>query len=1101
MGAEKVTYDDQVTPILRNNCFKCHNPDKSKGDLDLTTYSAVLKGGGSGKSVLPGDPAGSKLIKAIERTEEPFMPSNGSKLSDADITVIRNWIFGGLLEKSTSQAMASNKPKLGGFSGSASKRPDGPMVLPVEWRLEPVSRIKRTTAVTALAASPWSPLVAVGGQHQLLVYHSGSLELLGLLPFPEVEPDCAQFSRDSRLLVVGGGEGAKYGFVDVYEIATGDRVVRVGNEFDTVLAADLNSDQTEVALGGPGKHVKVFSTRDGKLIRDLKKHTDWITAIQYSPDSVLLASGDRNGGLVVWEADTGQELYTLTGHKAAISALSWRDDSDVLLSASEDGSIRLWEMKEGREVANWNAHKDGVLDARFSHDAHVVSCGRDKKIALWDASGGKQRSWDAGGDLPVRVAFAEDGARIFASTLRGIVFVWLAADGSRVGEISSDPPTLVERLELASVDVVSREMSLKQSEEAFAAAEADAKKTEVAIAAQDQTSPAFQFAAATRQAQAAHRKAADEATRGLEPLKAAAAKSTSDLATAEADAAKTQAALDKVDKFSEPYKQLTKQIESAGQKATAAAAKASESGKTLADKTTAINTAASDLAAKMTVAVQARDKSGTALDELNKQSETAVRTLAQARGAADEDKAKLAHQQTSVSAAMTTMTNAENDVARLNAALAATNIDQAQIPELKKQLETATKQAADARAAYEGGGKTLGDLKTASEKSVTAADASETEVAKLKTAIESAKKASQAANESVAQLETAKQSAADAGKKEIEALQAAVARANSEQASAKAESADLQAKLDKTEKFSDAYHAAMKSLDDANKRVATLRTSVEHDRKEAADLEAAISKINSSSAAADAEAAKVLESLAKSDAGYQKFQELDKQLTSARQKASEAKTVNAKAMKEVEAAKAVITQIHVAQARMTLADAREALAASRHTNETMVAAVADAEKTSQDALKVLNEAKAALAAQPAAIDALRADVKKADDAVELAHTALREAGKTAAANPEAESTITLLVEKQNALKQATNQVQAAQKLVTTAENRLAGLTTQIKPLTATVESTAAKLETAKTAAAESTRQLATEQARVDKLAADYASLKGSAGASHVEAKL
>src|SRR5437867_7909983 len=45
-AAEKITYQDHVLPLIENNCAKCHNPDKKKGDLDLTTYSGVLKGGG-----------------------------------------------------------------------------------------------------------------------------------------------------------------------------------------------------------------------------------------------------------------------------------------------------------------------------------------------------------------------------------------------------------------------------------------------------------------------------------------------------------------------------------------------------------------------------------------------------------------------------------------------------------------------------------------------------------------------------------------------------------------------------------------------------------------------------------------------------------------------------------------------------------------------------------------------------------------------------------------------------------------------------------------------------------------------------------------------
>src|SRR5262245_22444722 len=109
---EKITYDDHISPILRNNCFKCHNPDKTKADLDLTTFSAVLKGGSSGKAVVPGDAAGRKLYKSVARLEEPFMPDKGPKMADAEVELIKKWIAGGLLEKASSQALAANKPKM-----------------------------------------------------------------------------------------------------------------------------------------------------------------------------------------------------------------------------------------------------------------------------------------------------------------------------------------------------------------------------------------------------------------------------------------------------------------------------------------------------------------------------------------------------------------------------------------------------------------------------------------------------------------------------------------------------------------------------------------------------------------------------------------------------------------------------------------------------------------------------------------------------------------------------------------------------------------------------------------------------------------------------
>ena len=60
--AKKITYEDDVLPIFRDNCLKCHNPDKLKGDLDLTSFSGAIKGGGSGVTLNARDPDGSLLF-------------------------------------------------------------------------------------------------------------------------------------------------------------------------------------------------------------------------------------------------------------------------------------------------------------------------------------------------------------------------------------------------------------------------------------------------------------------------------------------------------------------------------------------------------------------------------------------------------------------------------------------------------------------------------------------------------------------------------------------------------------------------------------------------------------------------------------------------------------------------------------------------------------------------------------------------------------------------------------------------------------------------------------------------------------------------------
>ena len=90
-----------------------------------------------------------------------------------------------------------------------------------------------------------------------------------------------------------------------------------------MLAADLSADQQFVALGGPNKLLKIYATKDGKLVTSIKKHTDWVTAIAFSPDGKYLASADRNGGIQVWEGATGKEYNVLPGHKAMVTALAF----------------------------------------------------------------------------------------------------------------------------------------------------------------------------------------------------------------------------------------------------------------------------------------------------------------------------------------------------------------------------------------------------------------------------------------------------------------------------------------------------------------------------------------------------------------------------------------------------------------------------------------------------------------------------------------------------------------------------------------------------------------------------------------------------------
>jgi Planctomycete cytochrome C/WD domain, G-beta repeat len=479
LSQEKVSYDDHILPIFEQSCLNCHNPDKTKGGLDLSNYAGAIKGGSSGKIVEPGDTS-STLVNCVKQTAEPKMPPEGEKLSSAQIALIEKWIVDGLLENKTSSARKPSKPKFETSVGSdPATKPEGPPPMPQQLLLEPPVITGSASAVHAIAASPWAPLLAVTGQRQILLHHTETLELIGILPFPEGDPISLAFTPDARYLIVGGGIPGKSGITVTFDVTTGSRTVSAAKEFDSILAADIRPTFDIVASGGPSKLLKLWDTRTGQPLHSIKKHTDWITSLDISPDGILLASGDRNGGVWVWESESANEFHTLRGHQAGITALSFRADSNILGSASEDGSVRFWEMNNGGEVKKIDAHPGGVTAFAFAKNGAFVTAGRDNKAKLWKSDFNALREISLP-SLPTAAAIEWEGKRAFVADASGNVQSFSAEENGTpaLAAFPSNPPSIETRLRL-----IAQRISGEQRAVAEAGASAGATQNAIKAAA------------------------------------------------------------------------------------------------------------------------------------------------------------------------------------------------------------------------------------------------------------------------------------------------------------------------------------------------------------------------------------------------------------------------------------------------------------------------------------------------------------------------------------------------------------------------------------------------------------------------------------------
>jgi len=443
-----ITYDDHIATIVKRHCRQCHGEGKKEAGLDLSSFDALKKGGSGGAVVVAGRSSASRLLEVITaENPDERMPPNNDPLPPDQIALIKTWIDTGLRQNAGSTVATSTltfKPM------AAGSKPSGPPAMPEKLPPFEPAKTTRPFPVLAMTASPRASLVASASYEAIRFLDPASGNTLGALPFPEGEPLVLRFSQSGSLLLAAGGRPVQSGNVVLFDVKTGKRLAILGDELDAVLAADIAPDERKIALGGSGRIVKVYETESGKLVHALNKHTDWITATAYSPDNKLLATADRIGNIHLWDAASGGIVLSLSEHKGAVRSLAWRSDGKILASCGEDGLIVWWDVSTGFPVASKaDAHPpvrpagtfgkiaNGVLDANFGPSGELVTCGRDRMIRVWSASGQETKSYSLDSQaeapqtatarvrvIPTRAVLTHDGSQIVAGDSAGQIYRW-----------------------------------------------------------------------------------------------------------------------------------------------------------------------------------------------------------------------------------------------------------------------------------------------------------------------------------------------------------------------------------------------------------------------------------------------------------------------------------------------------------------------------------------------------------------------------------------------------------------------------------------------------------------------------------------------------
>ena len=168
-AAEPVSFNRDIRPILADNCFACHGPDKNqrKAGLHFDTQEAALADLGGRKAIVPGSVEESELIDRITAQDKSRMPPEkfGKKLAKEHIDLLRRWI---------EQGAKWDKH----WSLIAPTRPAVPSVDNKDWSRQPLdafvyARLQRENLTPAAEADKRTLIRRV------------SFDLTGLPPSPE----------------------------------------------------------------------------------------------------------------------------------------------------------------------------------------------------------------------------------------------------------------------------------------------------------------------------------------------------------------------------------------------------------------------------------------------------------------------------------------------------------------------------------------------------------------------------------------------------------------------------------------------------------------------------------------------------------------------------------------------------------------------------------------------------------------------------------------------------------------------------------------------------------------------------------------------------
>ena len=180
-GGAAVDFARDIQPILEERCYRCHGPEEQKNGLRLDVKAEALRGGESGRVIIPGDSESSLLYQFVAGLDpDTSMPAEGDPVTTAELVLIKRWIDEGAQWPDETQALAASMERAvesNHWSFRPIQRPPVPAVRNGDWARSPIDHF-------VLARLEGEGITPSPEADRTALIRRLSLDLVGLPPTP-----------------------------------------------------------------------------------------------------------------------------------------------------------------------------------------------------------------------------------------------------------------------------------------------------------------------------------------------------------------------------------------------------------------------------------------------------------------------------------------------------------------------------------------------------------------------------------------------------------------------------------------------------------------------------------------------------------------------------------------------------------------------------------------------------------------------------------------------------------------------------------------------------------------------------------------------------